>query len=186
MIEQPERIAKAEIDQGAQRSALRLRHQDLADPFGRIVHILIGGRDVVVPKDSDVGVRLEFAREPGLERPVPRKFVDILFAIERLTVRAVGTNHADPLIAKGQCDREHAALVVFKVGDLAHDIDALFTRQHGNAVVGFLAGPGRVVANFGKRIQGKLVLIEFELLQAEGIHGVRGQPVEYLGQAYFQ
>ena len=77
LIEQPERIAKAEIDQAAQRRALGFRHQDLADPFGGIMHVLVCGGDVVIPEDCDVWVRLEFAGDPRRERLVPGKFVDI-------------------------------------------------------------------------------------------------------------
>ena len=78
------------------------------------------------------------------------------------------------------------ACLVAKVGDVAHHVAQRVATQDGYAVVGLLAEGDGFVARLFQRVVRKLVVGELELLQAQGIDRVGGQPGQHLGQAHRQ
>ncbi|MNV80110.1 hypothetical protein D3C71_1736920 [compost metagenome] len=58
--------------------------------------------------------------------------------------------------------------------------------QDRHAVIGFLAKGRSLIAGFFESVVRKLVVGELELLQAQGVHRVAGQPGQHLRQAHGQ
>ena len=131
-------------------------------------------------------MRLHFTAHPVLQGLQPLHFVGELLTVRRLPVDKVAIDQ--PQRAERCVERagNHARLRVLRARHVAHHIAQRAAAQDGDAVVGLLAKRGGFVACILQCIKRKLVVGELELLQAQGIDRIGGQPGEHLGQAYGQ
>src|SRR5512145_514912 len=78
LIEQPEAVLQAEVEQAAKRRTFLLAAQDLACPELRVVHVAVLRRDVVVAEDDELRVSGELPAQPVGERAQPSELVLVL------------------------------------------------------------------------------------------------------------
>jgi len=179
LLEEAEGVDQAEVLQRAEGGAFGRRDVDLVFPVG--VGVAVFGGDVEVAGQHQVLVRLEFFAQPVGERGEPAQLVLELVRAHRLAVWEVAAHDAHTIDGGG----DDALLLVLEAGDVAHHaglVDRL-RAQDGDAVVGLLADEDGVVAGGLELGDREGLVLELELLQAERVGLVGGEPVEDLRQA---
>ena len=139
--------------------------EDFVAPFVRVVHVEVGGGDVVVADDDESGVfALQVVNVAG-DGVQPVQFVGVFFVADRFAVGDVEVQYAH---VADVC-RDGARLFVGITRYAAHHVGQWLARDEGDAVVGLLAVGGDVVAGgfYGGGVHGGVGLFEF--LQAEDV-----------------
>lgn len=180
LLEAAERIDEAEFDQLREVRALLRRHEVLAFPFRRIVHVAVFRRDVVVAEQRELRVALQLGAQPRLQRVEPLHLVDELVGVERLAVREVGGHDAHAVDRRG----DHALLRIVEAGDVAHDVrfvdDERVAREDRDTVVGLLAREPAAVTGRLEIGAREFLVRQLQLLQAQYVGAALREPVEHV------
>src|SRR3546814_8174860 len=91
----------------------------------------------------------------GLE---PLELVFVFIAVQRLPIGAISADDAYVANGAGQGRGDDALLMVVETGYVALYVKTFGRRNNGHAVIGFLARPLCLVADFAKGVQRKLVV----------------------------
>ena len=176
-------VGEAEVEQGLKPGALFGGAEDFALPFFGVVHIQIGGGDVEITEQHQFRVLRQFAADKFGQRGKPLLLVGKLLAAHGFAVHAIYVHHAHAADGGGN----HAPLrVVWQGGQAGMHVLRFFFAEDGHAVVGFLPAPHGAVAKHFEGGKRELVLIQFELLQAEHVGLMLNQPVAHVRQANFE
>lgn len=178
LLEAAERIDEAEREQLLEVRALLRRDEVLADPFRRIVHVLVVRRDIEIAEQRQPWMALQFFLEPRMQRVEPLQLVDELVGFRRLPVREIGADDARAVDGY----RDHALLRVVEAGDVAHHVGFVERQrvacENRHAVVGLLAREPAAVTGGSEVVAREFLVRQFQLLQAEHVGAVAREPVE--------
>ena len=182
LLEQAEGVRQADVEQALQGGPFLVRDQHLAGPGDGVVHVAVIGRDIVVAHHGELRVLLRLFGQPVVQGGQPAQLVFILVGVDALAVRHVGADDAHAIDGGGQ----DALLRIFIARVVLDHVRDRQFRQDGHAVVGFLAAEDDLVAGSLDLGDGKLVVCQFSLLQAEYVDRIIREPLQYLRQAHFQ
>lgn len=146
--------------------------------------VAVFGRHVEVAHEYQSGVGQQFFPDPPVHRCQPEHLVCELLRAWGLAIHEIAVDEPQRALRRVQCGGDHAGLGILVAGDVAYHVAHGRATQDGDPVVGLLAKAHGVVAGGLEGVEGKFFIDQLELLQADGIHGVVGQPGQYLRQAY--
>ncbi len=141
-------------------------------------------RHVEVAHEHQPGVGEQFFPDPSVQRVQPEHLVCELLRARGLAVHEVAVDEPERALGRVQRRCDHACLGVFVAGDVAHHVAHGRAAQDGDTVIGLLPEAHGVVAGGFEGIVGEFFVHQLEFLQANGIHGVVGQPGQHLGQPH--
>ena len=151
-----------------------------------VVRVAVLRRHVEVTHQYQARMRCHFGAHHVLQCLQPAHLVGKLFGARLLSIHKIAIDQPQRACGGVQRGSDHAGLLVPKARNVAHHIAQRVAAQNRNAVVGFLPEGGRFIARGLERIVRKFVVGELELLQAQRVHRVGGQPLKHLGQAHRQ
>ena len=151
-----------------------------------VVRVAVFGRHVQVTHQHQTRVCSHFGLNPVVQSLQPAHLVGELFRAGLLTIHKVAVEQAQRAFGGVQRGGNHTGLLVVKPRNVANHVAHRRAGQDGHAVVRLLPKRHGVVARVLQRSVRKLVIGQLQLLQAQGIHRVGGQPGQHLGQTYRQ
>src|SRR5690606_513176 len=174
LLEQAVGVVQAQCQQALEGCPLGWRYQNIADPLGRVVNVLVSWGNIIVAQNGQTGILLQFFFQPVVQGGEPFQLVGVLLALQRLPVGAVGTNYAYRAVRRWVGGGQQTLLWVFVIGQIALHIRARLAGNQSHAVISFLTRPVSVISQFLKSLQGKTLVGQFELLQTKHVYGVGG------------
>ena len=152
----------------------------------RVIGITVFRRHIEVADQHQLGVLCHLLLHPVMQSIQPAHLVGKFFRARFLAIDEIAIDETN--LARRAVNRagNNACLLIFKTGNIAHHIARRSACNPGHAVIGLLAKANGGVARFLKSHVWKLIVRQFELLQAQRINGIGLKPVQHLRQAHRQ